>query len=83
MSQMSTGAGKRAQRVVRLHKLPAYLGVSRTAIDDMVHRGLLTPFNLSGRGRSKVVLESQVAELQQKQLAKAKAAAGVDDEAED
>ena len=71
----------RAEHVIRLHALPTFLGVSRTAIDDMVHRGLLTPFNLSGRGRSKVVLESEIVALQQEQFARAKAkAAAFDDD---
>jgi hypothetical protein len=69
-----------------LRDLPEFVGVSRTMIQDMIDRGLLHPFNLTGRGRSKVVLESEVAELQQKGFAaaraKAKAEASVDDEDE-
>jgi hypothetical protein len=60
--------------------LPEFVGVSRTMIQDMIDRGLLHPFNLTGRGRSKVVLESEVAELQQKSFAKAKAKRRADDD---
>ena len=62
--------------------MPQFLGIGRSMIADMVDRGLLHPFNLSGRGRSKVVLEREVAELQQKQFARAKAQAPRDDETE-
>jgi helix-turn-helix protein len=85
MSVESTGRSRlerpgtaRAQRVIRLHKLPDYLGVSRSMIQDMVDRGLLHPFNLTGRGRSKVVLQSEVAELQQRGFAEAKRKADLD-----
>jgi hypothetical protein len=80
MSIESTGRSRherpgtaRAQRVIRLRDLPEFVGVSRTMIQDMIDRGLLHPFNLTGRGRSKCVLESEVAELQQKGFAAATA----------
>ena len=69
MPQMSIGAGKRAQRVIRLHKLPAYLGVERSVIDDLVKRGLLHPFSITGK-RAKVVTEDEVAELQEQAKAR-------------
>lgn len=77
MSIESTGRSKerhgstRPQRVIRVSKLPQYLGVQRSVIQDMIRRGLLTPFNLTG-GRSKVVTEQQVIELQQKAQAQAR-----------
>jgi predicted DNA-binding transcriptional regulator AlpA len=81
MSIESAGRSRerpRAQHVIRLHRLPDYLGVSRSMIQDMIDRGLLHPFNLTGRGRSKVVLESEVAQLQADALAKAKVEAESD-----
>src|SRR5262245_27908739 len=69
MSITSTGRSKepptkptRPQRVIRLAKLPQYLGVERSIIQRMIAEGRLHPFNLSG-GRSKVVTEQEVIEL--------------------
>jgi hypothetical protein len=85
MSQTSTGRSKepptkptRPQRVIRLSKLPEFLGVQRSVIQTMIAEGRLVPFNLSG-GRSKVVFESEVLELQQKAHAEAKAASKQDE----
>jgi hypothetical protein len=61
--------GARPQKVIRLHRLPAYLGVTRTAIDLMVRRGLLHPFSITGQ-RAKVVTEDEVAELQEQAKAR-------------
>jgi predicted DNA-binding transcriptional regulator AlpA len=63
---------RRARRVIRLSQLPGFLGVQRSAIDDLVKRGLLHPFNLTDGGRSKVVFEDEIAALQEKAAAKAK-----------
>jgi len=79
MSIESTGRSKerhgtaRPQKVIRLARLPEFLGVQRSVINEMVKRGLLNPFNLSGGGRSKVVTEAEVIELQTKAQAEAKA----------
>jgi predicted DNA-binding transcriptional regulator AlpA len=69
----------RPQRVIRLHALPAYLGVTRSAIDLMVKRGQLHPFSITGR-RAKVVSEDEILQLQEAAKAKAKAEAIVDDD---
>jgi hypothetical protein len=75
--------GARPQRVIRLHALPAYLGVTRTAIDLMVRRGQLHPFSCTGM-RSKVVTEDEVLALQEhakaEALAQAQAEAIFDDD---
>jgi hypothetical protein len=80
MTNTATGRSKepptkltRPQRVIRLSKLPQYLGVEKSIIRTMIAEGRLVPFNLSG-GRSKVVFESEVIELQKKAHAEAKAA---------
>jgi predicted DNA-binding transcriptional regulator AlpA len=73
MSQMSTGAGKRARRVIRLCELPNYLGVQRSVIDDLVKRKIINPFNLTSGGRSKVVFEDEIADIQEKAFEAAKA----------
>jgi hypothetical protein len=62
----------RARRVIRLHRLPAFLGVERSQIDALVKEGRLHPFSITGR-RSKVVFEDEVAALQAKAMATAKA----------
>jgi len=72
MSQMSTGAGKRrAHKVIRLHKLPEYLGVERSQIQKLIEQGKLRPFSLGPGGRSKVVTEDEVANYQAEALAEA------------
>jgi hypothetical protein len=63
---------RRAQRVIRLAKLPAYLGVQRSAIEELVKKGVLHPFNLTDGGRSKVVFEDEIAALQEKAAARAR-----------
>jgi hypothetical protein len=77
---MSTGAGKRARRVIRLSALGEFLGVGRSAIDEMVGAGLLHPFPITPRGRAKVVFMEEVAELQEKAAAAAKANANQEDD---
>jgi hypothetical protein len=79
MPQMSTGLGKRAKRVIRLHKLPAYVGVERSQIEDAIRRGLLHPYSPFG-GRAMVVDEDEVAALQEAAKAAAKAKLGDGDE---
>jgi predicted DNA-binding transcriptional regulator AlpA len=69
----------RPQRVIRLHALPAYLGVTRSAIDLMVRRGQLHPFSITGR-RAKVVAEDEIIQLQERAKARAKAEAVLDDD---
>jgi predicted DNA-binding transcriptional regulator AlpA len=59
---------KRARRVIRLHQLPAYLGVQRSQIDAAIKKGLLHPFSPVG-GRAMVVFEDEVADLQEAQAA--------------
>jgi len=72
MSPHSTGLGKRARRVIRRIKLPQFLGVSKSTIDEMVEKGLLKPFCPTGPdGRAQVCFEDEVAELQEEMAAKA------------
>ena len=56
---------RRAQRVVRLNKLPDYTGNKQTINDELIRLGLLRPFSLSVGGRSKVVTEDNILELQE------------------
>ena len=69
-----TDTVSRAKRVVRLSALSQYLGVGRTAIQNMIDAGLLHPFCPTGKGgRAKVVFEDEVAELQEMAKSRAKA----------
>jgi hypothetical protein len=56
---------RRAQRVIRLNRLPDYLGNKETQNAELVRLGLLKTFSLSPGGRSKVVTEDNVIELQE------------------
>jgi predicted DNA-binding transcriptional regulator AlpA len=64
---------KRPARVVRLNKLHEFLGIQRSQIAKLVEQGLLHPFSLGPGGRSKVVLETEIAEYQAAAIAKAQA----------
>jgi hypothetical protein len=64
-----TMADQRPVRVIRLHKLPEYLGVERTAIKQMIDDNKLHPFTMTPNGRAKVVTEDEVAKLQQQRMA--------------
>jgi hypothetical protein len=80
MSIPSTGRSKteqphkttRARKVIRLARLPEFLGVKRSAIQDMIKRRLLNPFSPTG-SRAQVVFEDEVAQLQENARAEAKA----------
>ena len=61
----------RAKRVIRLHELPAFLGVKRSQISEAIRTGLLHPFTVIPGGRSKCVTEDEVAALQQQAIAEA------------
>ena len=54
----------RARRVIRWARLSEYTGLRHSAIEEMVKRGLLHPFNITGQ-RAKVVYEDEVAALQE------------------
>jgi hypothetical protein len=56
---------RRAKRVIRLNRLPDYLGNKPTMNDELVRLGLLHPFSLSPGGRSKCVTEDEVVDLQE------------------
>jgi hypothetical protein len=71
---------KKPQRVIRLARLPEFLGVQRSAIQGMIDRGLLHPFSPTG-SRAQVVTEDEVAQLQEKAKAEAKAKRDQDAEA--
>jgi len=64
-----------AMRVIRLHELPAFLGVRRSQINEAVRAGWLHPFTPIPGGRGKVVTEAEVIALQQQAMAEAAAAA--------
>jgi hypothetical protein len=70
--------GVSAQRVIRVFKLPEYLGVRKSQIAEMIKAGLLHPFPPFPGARSMVVTEAEVAALQEQGKAEAaeKAAAG-------
>jgi hypothetical protein len=55
---------RRASRVIRLHMLEKFTGNRQTQNDELVRLGLLHPYSLSPGGRSKVVDEDEVIELQ-------------------
>jgi hypothetical protein len=59
---------RRAQRVFRLFKLTDYFGCQQTTIDEMVRIGLLRPVSMTPGGRSKVVTEDNVVEIQEAAL---------------
>jgi len=67
--------GIRAERVIRLHELPAFLGVKRSQINEAIRAGLLHPFTVIPGGRSKCVTEAEVVALQQRAIAEAAAQA--------
>ncbi len=67
----TAAVGIRAQRVIRLHELPAFLGVRRSQISEAIRAGLLHPFTVIPGGRSKCVTEAEVAGLQQQAIAAA------------
>jgi len=67
----------RPSKVIRLSRLPQFLGVERTAIQLLVQQGKLHPFSITGQ-RAKVVTEDEVIELQQR----AKAAAAEREDAD-
>jgi hypothetical protein len=69
-----TVIGARAERVIRLHELPAFLGVKRSQINEAIRAGLLHPISVIPGGRSKCVTESEVVALQQRAIAEAAAA---------
>jgi hypothetical protein len=56
---------RRAKRVIRLNQLPHYLGNKETQNAELIRLGLLHTFSLSPGGRSKVVYEDEVIELQE------------------
>jgi hypothetical protein len=56
---------RRAKRVIRLNQLPHFLGNRQTMNDELVRLGLLHPYSMSPGGRSKVVDEDEVIDLQE------------------
>jgi hypothetical protein len=71
MSQTSTGT-RRARRVIRLSKLPQFLGVQRSTIDELVKAEKLHPFCPTGEGgRAQCVFEDEVITLQEQAFKKA------------
>jgi hypothetical protein len=73
LATMAIGAS--AQRVIRVFKLPEYLGVGKSQIAEAIKRGLLHPFPPYPGARSMVVTEDEVAALQEAGRAEAAAKA--------
>jgi hypothetical protein len=73
VATMAIGAS--AQRVIRVFKLPEYLGVGKSQIAEAIKRGLLHPFPPYPGARSMVVTEDEVAALQEAGRAEAAAKA--------
>jgi len=65
----NTTVSPAAMRVIRLHELPAFLGVRRSQINEAVRAGWLHPFTPIPGGRGKVVTEAEVIALQQRAMA--------------
>jgi hypothetical protein len=59
---------RHAQRVFRLFKPTDYFGCQQTTIDEMVRIGLLRPVSMTPGGRSKVVTEANIIEVQEAAL---------------
>jgi predicted DNA-binding transcriptional regulator AlpA len=72
---MSSPVRPRASRVIRLHDLPAYLGVQRSQIDVLIKEGKLHPFSITGR-RAKCVTEDEIVRLQEAAKAAAQGKVG-------
>jgi predicted DNA-binding transcriptional regulator AlpA len=72
---VATISGARAERVIRLHELPAYLGVRRSQVNEAIKKGLLHPRPAYPGARAVVVSESEVIALQQSAAAEAEAKA--------
>lgn len=77
MVPATTIPGVRAERVIRLHELPAFLGVRRSQVNEAIKRGLLHPRPAYPGARAVVVSETEVVVLQQQAAAEAAAKAGV------
>jgi prophage regulatory protein len=61
----------RPHRLVRERDLPAYAGLKRTQIFELIKRGEFPrPIKLSERGRAKAWLEDEVLSWQRQRLAK-------------
>ena len=54
----------RAHKVLRLHRLPNFLGLQRSQINELVKAGLLHPFKPYPSARAQVVLEDEIIGLQ-------------------
>jgi predicted DNA-binding transcriptional regulator AlpA len=67
--------GARAERVIRLHELPAFLGVQRSQVNEAIKKGLLHPRPAYPGARAMVVTETEVISLQQAAAAEAEVAA--------
>jgi hypothetical protein len=71
----ATILGVRAERVIRLHELPAFLGVRRSQVNEAIKKGLLHPRPAYPGARAMVVTETEVIALQAAATAEAEAAA--------
>jgi len=70
MTKQERGAAQ-LLRVIRLSELPAYVGLQRTQIDELIRRGEFPrPMKLSDTGRAKGWLEHEIIAWQQERLAK-------------
>jgi predicted DNA-binding transcriptional regulator AlpA len=69
----------RAERVIRLHELPAFLGVQRSQVNEAIKKGLLHPRPAYPGARAQVVTETEVIALQQAAAAEAEAKVAADE----
>jgi predicted DNA-binding transcriptional regulator AlpA len=65
--------GVRAERTIRLHELPTFLGVQRSQVNELIKKKLLHPRPAYPGARAMVVTESEVITLQQAAAAEAEA----------
>jgi hypothetical protein len=56
---------RRAQRVIRKHRLPDYLGAKETTLNVLRDLGLLRLFSMTPGGRAQVATEDNIIELQE------------------
>jgi len=53
-------------RIIRKHKLPQYLGLGKTKVQELIDQGQLAVFPLTEGGRAKGALEDDIIALQQR-----------------
>ena len=62
---------QRLHRIIRRRELPAFVGLGRTQVDELIKRGEFPkPISLSDGGRAVGWLEDEIASWQRSRLAK-------------